>query len=233
MKMTPEMAQAMLDALKDGNAAVALELVEDMLLGVISGEDGESEPEDTSALAAPEGDEPPADDALGASEGNADDAEQMADDVEQMSVLSTLAEMTGTENPGEIVEQVRAWSASHAAAAERTAALEASSRRALVAELVTLGAETPRTAWEDEERKTPVARLRAEAVADMRARVAELKARQPAAPKPPRSVTMSVSGDGAGDVSTLSAHDLAVAKARGWTAQEYADRIARAVRVPS
>lgn len=233
MKMSPEMVEAMLAALKDGDAAAALELIESMLVEQAAGESESAE--ETEALAAPKGDEPPADETMGAPASNADEAEEMAGDVEKMTALSALAELAGTDNPGEIVEQVRAWNASHSAAAERQAILDSASRRALVAELVTLGAETPTTAWADEARKTPVERLRNEPIADMRARVAVLQASAPKAkPKPPGTMTLSVStggaGDHPGDVSTLSAQDLADAKARGWSAQEYADRIALAVR---
>jgi hypothetical protein len=65
-----------------------------------------------------------------------------------------------------------------AALRAENAGRQASERRALVVELVELGAETPATAWLD---GAPVARLAAEDLGSLRERVAALRLRKPAA----------------------------------------------------
>jgi hypothetical protein len=94
-----------------------------------------------------------------------------------------LSRLTGAADLNAAIAEVEAWKASHltletqrtALAAERTA-LESGERRKLVGELVKLGAETPATAWADDEAKAPVKRLADEPITELRARVAKLSA---------------------------------------------------------
>ena len=91
--------------------------------------------------------------------------------------------------------------------------IESTERRACVAELVKLGVEIPATAWEDEAGSVPVARLRVESVADMKARIAKLSAvkSHPARRNPPTI-----------EVSSLSARELQICSETGCSPERYA-----------
>jgi hypothetical protein len=121
--------------------------------------------------------------------------------------------------------------ADHAATLVRLTALEAereeqdnTARVELVVELVKLRAETPATAWSDPAKRIVAKRLSAEPVAEMRARVAALRAAAPVVTEiePPES--------GAADVSKLSKSELAACKKHNMDPAEYAERKAKAVR---
>lgn len=91
--------------------------------------------------------------------------------------------------------------------------IESTERRACVAELVKLGVEIPATAWEDEVGSVPVARLRVESVADMKARIAKLSAvkSHPVRRNPPTI-----------EVSSLSARELQICSETGCSPERYA-----------
>jgi hypothetical protein len=133
----------------------------------------------------------------------------------QLAALAALREHTGCAALGEAIVMLAAWKAERAKQAELAAVLEESSRVGLVAELVTLGAETPATAWEGEgAARKMVARLTSEPVADLRKRVVALRALGPrvARPEPPESASEQV---------TLSAETLAQIKAKGMTVDQF------------
>jgi len=91
--------------------------------------------------------------------------------------------------------------------------IESNERRACVGELVKLGVEIPATAWEDEAGNIPVARLRSEPLADLKARIAKLSAvkSQPVRRNPPVV-----------DVAGLSARELQICKETGCSPERYA-----------
>ena len=133
----------------------------------------------------------------------------------QLAALAALREHTGCAALGEAVVMLAAWKAERNKQAELAAVLEESSRIGLVAELVTLGAETPATAWEGEgAARKMVARLTSEPVADLRKRVVALRALGPRVIRhePPESASEQV---------TLSAETLAQIKARGMTVDQF------------
>jgi hypothetical protein len=87
----------------------------------------------------------------------------------------------------------------------------------LIAELVKLGVETPATAWEgDPSERKPVARLSVETLADMRTRVATLKASKGVAPALHPARTDVSTG-----TVTLSALDRQLIKERGIPEAEF------------
>ena len=96
------------------------------------------------------------------------------------AALSALRALTGKESAGEAVSVIALKFAQLDKITESQMALDASSRRELVGELVKLGAEVPATAWEgDAEKRLPVERLRNESVDSMRSRVTALRASRP------------------------------------------------------
>jgi hypothetical protein len=112
----------------------------------------------------------------------------------------TLSRLAGKPDIAAAIAEVEAWRASHlelestrVALAQDRAALENGERRKLVGELVKLGAETPATAWQNDDGKTPVKRLADEPIAELRARVQKLSAARGGRvgtvtdPKPPSS----------------------------------------------
>lgn len=212
MKLTPEQAQAVLDALQSGDASAALAIVEEMLLTAIAAVPGEA----LSTDAAPEPDEDP--EAMAAESAAAVDAADPEEDPEAMRALSALCDLVGAASPD---EAIRKLSANRDADARKAAEAEAISRRALVADLIKLGAETPATAWADDERRTVCKRLSAESIDDMRGRVKALRAAKgtPADITPPRI-----------DSAQLTPKQLSAIRARGMTPEEFLARKASAVR---
>lgn len=111
--------------------------------------------------------------------------------------LRTIAKLSGKSEISENVTEIEAWHASHveletarAKLAKDRATLESGERRKLVGELVKLGAETPATAWADDDAKAPCKRLVDEPIVELRARVAKLakaKGASPVTPRPPVS----------------------------------------------
>ena len=220
--MTPEQAQAVLDALKNGDAEAALSLIEEMLMTAIAGESYDDPAEEALAEAPAE---EPAEDPEESQEMAAASAEAVAEaEPEAMATLSALCDLVGASSPTEAIAML---SAQREAEQAKAAEAEAISRRALVADLVKLGAETPVTAWADAERKTPVARLSAEPLADLRSRVQALREAKAPALRPPR--THSVAGGSAREIQ-FSSRELEQIKARGWTVEEARQRAAQAIR---
>lgn len=197
--MDPAKIKALLDAITiDDNEAIkaaAIDLV--------------------SSIAAPGGELPdePAPDAAPLA------ADPLAADPEpppaKLAALTALREATGCASLGEAVALLSVWKAERETHAATVAVLAESSRLGLVSELVKLGYETPATAWEGEgAARKMVARLSSEPLADLRKRVAVLRAAGPRVARldPPESASEQV---------TLSAETLATIKARGMTVDQF------------
>jgi hypothetical protein len=112
-----------------------------------------------------------------------EDAPPMAAAKRLSIATRTLARLTGKPDFSASIAEVEAWRTSHlelegqrAKLSQERTVLEGSERRKLVAELVKLGAETPATAWADDDAKAPCKRLAEEPIADLRGRVAKLTA---------------------------------------------------------
>lgn len=225
--MDPEQAKAAVEALKNGDAAGALAILEAMIVAAVSGEE------------TAEGDPSASDPAMAAA------ADPLAADPEpppaKLAALSALRSVTGCASLGEALIVLSAWKASRDVVAAQTAALDESTRGIMVGELVKLGAETPATAFAEGKM---CARLTSEPIADMRTRLVSLRAantvRSAALPPiaGPRSASPSVEAPTGGKVVTLSdgrqvaisAAELVGCKAKGMTHEDFATRKAASVK---
>jgi hypothetical protein len=179
--MTPEQFAALAEALDlgpDANVEDVLATVAAMVKKIQDAANGTPPADDAAAVAndAPKKDEP---------------APMVA--AKRLSVASrTLARLAGKGDISEAVTEIETWKASHleleqkrALLAQERTTLEGSERRKLVGELVKLGAETPATAWADDEAKTPAKRLVDEPIAELRSRVTKLAAAKRSVVKDP------------------------------------------------
>jgi len=158
-----------------------------------------------------------------------EEPEQMAgavdeDKLEAKALRSQLLRDTGAPTAMQALSQVAAWKASHLALeaekvklAKERAAMEAGERKALVADLVKLGAETPATCGLASGRI--VKRLADEPIAELRDRVAALSKS--------RGVTSSPKAPVSGAVE-LSARELAMCASMNIDPKDYAARKASA-----
>lgn len=203
--ITPEQVKAIIEAIKNGDSQGALDLLEQILATAAGA------PQEPDAGGGPTGD-------TGAAPSDS-------------PLMSALAKALGTDAAGILTAVTQLRSKVDAAEAER-AAIELGARRDLVGELVKLGAELPATAWEGEPKdRKPCARLMAEPIADLRSRVAALRAAKPA-PKtnePPegRAADAPSIED---EVKKLSKAELAACKKAGVEPSEYVERKRTAVR---
>ncbi len=201
-KMDPAKLKAALEAVKNGDAASALTLLEEMIVSAASGE--APAPAESDALAETPDEAP---------------AKPEEKPAEASAALS--------KHNAELKSTVKFLSARVDALEAERAELDAIERRKLVGSLVKLSAELPATAWEgDPEKGQPVKRLRDEPLADLRARVSALSAargavseREDEAPAP-----------AAYDVKALSKAELAACKRAGMTPEEFAERKASAAK---
>lgn len=192
--MNPDQVKAAIEALKGGDGAAALEVLEALLVQLATGGAGE-----------PDGDEgagvPPAASGAGAVAGSADESkdpgknpgaepgasagkqpppkEPPAKPEPAMNALARgVIELFGGD-AGSALRAVRAMHTEHMQRKADTAALEAVERRGLVADLVRLDVEVPATAWVDPEKTgadlVPVPRLAAEDIVSLRKRVSLIK----------------------------------------------------------
>jgi hypothetical protein len=154
--MDPKLIQEALDALISGDDAKCAELLKSLVASAAGAEPSEAPSSDDAAPPNPEADAAAA-------------------------TVSQLCKLTGKASAGEVVALVtELLSAARKAKADQDL-IDATSRVELVGELVKLGVEWPATAWQgDPKDKTPVARLASEPLADLRARVATLRALVPA-----------------------------------------------------
>lgn len=211
--------KAALEAVKAGDADAALAILEAMLLEMAAGDAPADEPA---------AEETPMAEGAPAPEDEEKQAEQAAMAVTARAVLG----LSGREDFGAAVEDVKLWRAAYLElAAERAknakdrATLEATERHSLVATLVKLGVEIPATAWADLSAKRPCKRLADEPIADLRDRVAKLsKARggqAPAAPRAPAQAPADAGGKVINGVQ-LSARELAICAEQKCEPADYA-----------
>lgn len=163
--MDPDKIKAALEAIKSGDAAAALELLEALLLASAGGGDlGEA----VSDEAAPE--------AL--AEAPAEEPEEDA-----LAALSLIRSVTGTKSNAAALSAVRKLAAVSRVLTQETAIRADEERADLVGELVKLGVEFPATAWADPDTRTPVKRLASEPLAELRDRVAAVRKLAKSAPE--------------------------------------------------
>jgi hypothetical protein len=213
--MTPEQFAAIAEALglgADANVEDVIATIAAMVSKVQNAANGDGDPED--AAEAPEG--TPAAAAAAAPPVMAAARIKVA--------TAVLARLSGKKEIGEVVADVEAWRASHIEleksrtklAQDRTT-LESSERRRLTGELVKLGAETPATAWSDDDGKVPVERIAKEPIEELRARVAKLtaaKGKKKDDPTPPPS--------GGGDANGLTPEQLKICADTGCKPEVFA-----------
>lgn len=146
------------------------------------------------------GDNPP-----GALADNAD----ATDNQDEQAAGRALKRLTGCNSAGEAIKAFESLRARVDTLDAERAALELSSRRELVADLVKLGVELPATAWEGEpEKRNPCKRLMNEPIDDLRKRVAALKKARPVK-RLSRDIEPPESGEDVSEqVARLSAKEL-------------------------
>ncbi len=195
-KMDPELLKKATDAIEAGDGAAALEILKSLLVSAATGEAPATPPDPAAASATDE----------------------------QVAAASALLALTGRESLAEAVAEIRRRNdvavasetrSRELAAAEAT--LSTRERRALVVQLITLGAETPATAWADDSASAPCKRLESEPLEELRARVAKLAATGKPRAQPPA---------GTGDVG-LTDRELAMCRAKNIDPKAYAETRAR------
>lgn len=205
--MDPELIKKALGLLEAGDADGALALLKDLIASAAGAAPEAAAPEEAMAE-TPETPENPA---------------APGEEPAAAAALSVLTQLTGKASAGEAVTWLRERFARIDTLDADRAALDLSSRRELIANLVELGVEFPSTAWEgDPAKRMPVKRLSDEPLESLRSRIALLQKARPASPKAPRSA--------APDVTTLTDSELAAAKKRGLSPEQFAARKANAVR---
>jgi hypothetical protein len=176
--MKPEQVKALVEALKNGDADAALAIAEQMLVDAASGG------------AAAEGGTPEA-----LAEG-ADPKPPTPEEEAGKAAMAELKKLTGKGSAGEVVQYLSTIVKDVEQIKANAAKLELSERRALVGDLVKLGAEVPATAWAGKpEDLTPAKRLADEPIESLRERVALLRKAGPARAKdsPPETSTAELS----------------------------------------
>jgi len=191
--MDPEQVKAAIEALKNNDAAAALEILQALIVAAATDEATEVEPP-------------------------SDPLAQMADPPkpeEAVAALTSLRTLSGQVNLGEAVAFITKLKAEADKTLAQAAVLEESSRLGLIGELVKLGVETPATAWEgDPAERKPSKFLAAMPIADLRGRVKALSGAKPAPGfTPPAS--------GGGETVTLSAAETAAAKRAGMSPEQF------------
>jgi hypothetical protein len=221
--MTPDQAKAALDALVNGDAKAALDILRQYIESQIGGGDPDATTEDAPPPVgdggADENTESAAPPPAAPAAPGADDPKKK--DESMMAAARVALALTGKTDAGEAMAELARRSAVAVELEQREArltadraTLEATERKALVAKLVTLGYETPATAWSDDSAKVPCKRLAGEPLDELRARVGKLAAvgpRTPAVKVTPAIVAGSKSFvvDG-GQTVVLDARELAI-----------------------
>lgn len=210
--MDPEQIKALIEAIKNQDGDAALAIAEAMLVTAAGGS------------ASPAGDS-------GAGDPLESSAEPKPPTEEEKALEAALSLLTGAEGPAERTAFLTKLIEERTKQAERTAALELSSRFELVGELVKLGVEFPSTAFvgDPKDRKL-VARLSAEPIPELRARVATLKAAKGAPLTPPKRGEGAPAGGGdsrsfttSHGVVTLSASEIKSCEESGAKLEAYAE----------
>lgn len=128
--------------------------------------------------------------------------------------LAEINAVTETESPAAALSVIKSWKLSHEAAQQSAKAIETAERKTLAGKLVSLGAETPATAYVERDGKRELCtRLSAEPIDSLRARVTALSAsKKPANERP------------AGGPVTFSERDIAGAKRLNISPAEFVAR---------
>ncbi len=169
--------QGAIDALAEGDGESALTILKALLTAAASG--GSAPP--------PSGAAP-----------TAEAAEPTPEQKEFSAFARSVMTLSRTETVGAAEQWIKKLADERTKLDADREALEASERRALVTELVTLKAETPATAWErnaageiaEGDARKPVKRLSSEPLAELRERVKTMRGATPATidPRPPAGV---------------------------------------------
>ena len=203
--MDPDQIKAAVEALKNNDAAAALTILEAWIISAaVDADDAPTvatdPPPDPSAPPADPKTPPP-------------------------GTASALAKSLGVTSDLEVVKLFRGMQVQIDALSEERDASDLEARRELIAGFVTLGVETPATAWQgDAKDRKPVKRLLSESLSEMKARFAALSAANPNPGNLRPRAEFSV------DVSTLSKAELAACAKRGMSPEEYVAAKASAVR---
>jgi hypothetical protein len=210
--LDPKLALEGLKIITAKDAKGALELLNRLLASALGGEadDPEDAPPPAGDGGADEAQEPAAEPMPAA-------ARVVVGDPDALAALGRAAlALVGKSDPGEAIAEIARRSAlavdleqREAAVARDRAVLELTERKALVASLVKIGAETPDTSGLAS--GTLVPRLVSEPIAELRARVAAMTAARPAARVVPP----------AGDADDLTPAERAKCKAKGISPETY------------
>ncbi len=151
------------------------------------------------------------------------------------AAASMLMRVTGTTDLAGAEASLRAVVANASETVATRNAVDLAARRELIGELIALGVETPNTAWDGKpELLVPKKRFEAETVADLRARVANLKAtrgvKQGVRTPPAAGSVVGAELDVEAAVRALKPSELAACKKNGLEPAEYVRRKAAAVR---
>lgn len=180
-RMDPKLIQGALDALIEGNAEAAMELLKQMIAAAAGAEGEAAEPLAAEDAAA----DPP-------------DPKPEKDEVAMATALSAALRV----DKRDVLAEVKRMRTELDALVLSRAADERNERLDLVGQLVKLGAELPATAWANADKRVPDPMYAAMPIAALRARVAAFAAApRPAPIAPPRGVD--------GDVAALSDSDRA------------------------
>ncbi len=115
--------------------------------------------------------------------------------------LAEMTAMTEAATPAQALSVIKGWKKSHDEAVAAANQVALSERKALAGKLVTLGAETPATAYVGEgESKRLADRLTSESIESLRARVAALSAAKKPAAVPPSKGTTAATEFSARDI---------------------------------
>jgi len=218
-QMDQATAEAMIAAITAQDGAAALDILQKLLVSDIADEAAEPSTSDVAAAAS-------AADQAGMQPGDAKKPVAQASALSGAFMRQAMA-LSGKSDPGAALAELSRRSrliadveAREAKLASDRAAIELSERKALVASLVKLGAETPATAWSDASATAPCQRLSSEPIESMRERVAALGNAKP-------GIKVSQPMQAHGSVAALSDKELAICKETNVDPAEFAARKAQ------
>jgi hypothetical protein len=194
--MDPDLISKALDAIEAGDSAGAISILKSLIA--------------SAAGASPSEAPPPGDPVTESAEPASTDPSAPPDPKKNPAAYSAFMQLSKA-NDGLVTLAARVAELEAERAAEDLVV-----RRDLIADLVKLSAETPATAWQGDAAKlVPCKRLSAEPIAEMRARVAALKAARP------KSIAIEPPLTSAPDITALSKAELKACKDRGLDPAEY------------
>lgn len=209
--MDDKLIRPALDALKNDDGKKAIEILEGLLVTAAGGTE-EAPPADDPPKPKPEAEKAPGDEKTGENKAEGGEGGDDKKDEPMVAAARVALALTGETDPGKAMAELGRRSKLALEIEQREAShkkdvevLEAGERRQLVGELVKLGVEIPATAWSDDKGTVPCDRLKAEPIAELRARVAMLS-------KPGVRSTNKITPPalGAGGEHDLSPRELAI-----------------------